>query len=261
MEYEVPAYLYHYTNLSSLGSILKSGTIRLNPLTKMDDMDEEEIRDFKNFAKYVFVSSWTSDSKESIPFWNMYTREMTGVRLRLRSFPFEVYEWDYSPEINGTSDLHPKYIPKELAENDRFAILPLAFKLFFFPVEYTYDENKIYPSIKDIDDSSVMLSLDNVGRYKRKEWDFQSEWRYRLVYFDAGVKELGEKPGEVLERMQKGSNPAIDHVDLKLSKESLRDVEILTGPKMAPGDKELLRLLCKEYCPTAKILSSCLKIR
>lgn len=65
---DFPKYLYHYTNLSSLCSILKSGMIRFNPLTKMDDMDEAEIRDFKNFAKYVFVSSWTSDSRESIPF-------------------------------------------------------------------------------------------------------------------------------------------------------------------------------------------------
>ncbi|MFR3753598.1 MAG: hypothetical protein ACLTW9_17250 [Enterocloster sp.] len=63
---DFPKYLYHYTNLSSLCSILKSGMIRFNPLTKMDDMDEAEIRDFKNFAKYVFVSSWTSDSRESI---------------------------------------------------------------------------------------------------------------------------------------------------------------------------------------------------
>lgn len=258
---DFPKYLYHYTNLSSLCSILKSGMIRFNPLTKMDDMDEAEIRDFKNFAKYVFVSSWTSDSRESIPFWNMYTRDMSGIRLRLKAFPFETYEWDYSPESQAISDLKPKYFPKELAENDRYAILPLAFNLFFLPVEYTDDEGKIYPSIQKINGSNFTMELNEVGKYKRKEWEFQSEWRYRLVYFDAGVKELGVDPGKALERMEKGAELAIDHVDLKLTKESLSDVEILTGPKMSSGDKELLRLLCEKYCTKARIQESRLKIR
>lgn len=259
--YTVPEYLYHYTNLDSLCSILKSGYFRLRPLTKMDDMDEAEIRDFKNFSKYVFVSSWTNCSRESIPFWNMYTRDMSGVRLRLKAFPFETYEWDYSPESKASSDLHPKYIPKELAENDRYTILPLAFNLFFLPVEYTDDENKIYPSIEKSDFSHVMMELDKIGKYKRKEWEFQSEWRYRLVYFDSEVKELGIHPLKVIDRMRKGVEPAIDHVDLKLSKEGLSDVEILTGPKMSPGEKELLKLLCEKYCPAAKILNSHLRIR
>ena len=48
---DFPKYLYHYTNLSSLCSILKSGMIRFNPLTKMDDMDEAEIRDFKKLCE------------------------------------------------------------------------------------------------------------------------------------------------------------------------------------------------------------------
>ena len=61
--------------------------------------------------------------------------------------------------------------------------------------------------------------------------------------------------------MEKGAEPAIDHVDLKLTKESLSDVEILTGPKMSSGDKELLRLLCEKYCTKARIQESRLKIR
>lgn len=35
---EPPAKLYHYTNLESLALILKHKTIRLNPLSKMDDL-------------------------------------------------------------------------------------------------------------------------------------------------------------------------------------------------------------------------------
>ena len=66
-------YLYHYTSLESLALILKNRTIRLNPLDKMDDIQEQKTADIENIGKFVFVSSWTDDVVESIPMWKMYT--------------------------------------------------------------------------------------------------------------------------------------------------------------------------------------------
>ena len=60
-------YLYHYTSLESLALILKNRTIRLNPLDKMDDIQEQKTADIENIGKFVFVSSWTDDVVESIP--------------------------------------------------------------------------------------------------------------------------------------------------------------------------------------------------
>ena len=50
-------YLYHYTSLESLALILKNRTIRLNPLDKMDDIQEQKTADIENIGKFVFVSS------------------------------------------------------------------------------------------------------------------------------------------------------------------------------------------------------------
>ena len=41
-------YLYHYTSVDSLALILKNRTIRLNPLDKMDDLQEKKTKDIEN---------------------------------------------------------------------------------------------------------------------------------------------------------------------------------------------------------------------
>ena len=57
-------YLYRYTSLESLALILKSRQIRLNPLDKMDDLQEQKTADVENLGKFVFISSWTEESDE-----------------------------------------------------------------------------------------------------------------------------------------------------------------------------------------------------
>ena len=78
-----PQFLYHYTDLESLILILKNRTIRLKFLDQLDDKEESSFENFRAAAKYIFVSSWTEEEKESIPFWKMYTRDMHGVRIKL----------------------------------------------------------------------------------------------------------------------------------------------------------------------------------
>ena len=46
-------YLYRYTSLESLALILKSRQIRLNPLDKMDDLQEQKTADVENLGKFV----------------------------------------------------------------------------------------------------------------------------------------------------------------------------------------------------------------
>ena len=64
-------YLYHYTNIETLALILKNRTIRFNSLDKMDDLQEQQTADIKNIGQFCYISSWTDDSTESIPMWNM----------------------------------------------------------------------------------------------------------------------------------------------------------------------------------------------
>lgn len=57
----------------------------------MDDIQEQVSTDKQNFGKFVFVSSWTSDEKESISMWRMYTPKQRGVRIKLKVNPFIEY--------------------------------------------------------------------------------------------------------------------------------------------------------------------------
>ena len=84
-------FLYHYTTLDKLALILRNRTIRLNPLDKMDDLQENMTSDVKNFGRIFFASSWTEEATESIPMWKMYASMESGVRIGLPKNPFKRY--------------------------------------------------------------------------------------------------------------------------------------------------------------------------
>ena len=80
--------LWHYTNLESLALILTNRTLRLMPLTGMDDPLESQTRDVANLGRFFFASCWTDDSQESIPMWKMYASLDSGIRIGLPPMPF-----------------------------------------------------------------------------------------------------------------------------------------------------------------------------
>lgn len=91
-------YLYHYTNIETLALILKNRTIRFNSLDKMDDLQEQQTADINNIGQFCYISSWTDDSAESIPMWNMYASLNQGVRIKLRKNPFKTYK-NYAKDL------------------------------------------------------------------------------------------------------------------------------------------------------------------
>ena len=92
-----PDFLYHYTSIESLAQILSSKTIRFNSLTELDDLTEGKCNDIKSIGSYFFISSWTDIHEESLPFWNMYTPKMKGIRIKMPSDLFN----DYLITTNG----------------------------------------------------------------------------------------------------------------------------------------------------------------
>ena len=84
-------FLYHYTNIETLALILSNHTFRFRSLDQMDDLQEKETSDLKNVGQFCFISSWTDDSTESIPMWNMYSSLHSGVRIKLATNPFKKY--------------------------------------------------------------------------------------------------------------------------------------------------------------------------
>lgn len=87
-------YLYHYTSVDVLALILKNRTIRLNPLGKMDDRQEQFSAHGRAHGRHVFISSWTSETEEIPKMWRDYCKPYpeNGVRIKLPVNPFSKTE-------------------------------------------------------------------------------------------------------------------------------------------------------------------------
>lgn len=253
----IPDYLYHYTSLETLALILKNRTIRFNSLKNMDDAEEVITANSPYLGKYCFVSSWTTD-EESIPIWNLYTESMKGVRIKLKSYPFKKRKARLSFYGNGME--FETYFPEELLKHDK--LYPYPTVPFLREVEYTDDDTKIFPNIitelsRNANNTfNATANFNDINRYKRKKWDFLEEWRYSMVLLPHN-----ERGGLTLDLTESGNDMPFWHYDLKMDEDALKEIEIMTGPKMGLGDKILLRCLVEKYCPTATIVESKLKIK
>ena len=64
MELKDIRYLHHYTNVDALKSILQNRTIRLKPLSTLDDMEEAQAADSRAMGEFIFVSSWSEEPRK-----------------------------------------------------------------------------------------------------------------------------------------------------------------------------------------------------
>ena len=170
----MPEYLYHYTSVNTLALILKSKSIRLSPLSSVDDLTECLSADEVNYGQYVFVTCWTSDEEESIPFWKMYTPDMTGVRLKVPTSMFEGYEFKPDPSLPVNIVDSGKYaVPIEEVLSKSYMVWPESANRFF-AIEYVESVERIEKKIHKIQpDGSHTVALGEIGRQKTKHWEFQ----------------------------------------------------------------------------------------
>ena len=149
----IPNYLFHYTNIETLSLILANRTFRLTSLNQLDDLQEKETGDTPNFGQFCYVSSWTDDKTESIPMWNMYSSLESGIRIKLKSNPFKLYENspDDISKINilsindsSTDAFQHSYIPLRCMLEQHFSCLHAMTSSFLHQVKYTNDRDKLY---------------------------------------------------------------------------------------------------------------------
>lgn len=263
-----PSYLYHYTNITTLALILKSKKIRLSTLNTVDDISETKSTDLVNFGQYVFVTCWTSLEEESLPFWHMYTKDMSGVRIKLPNKMFIEYPNRDVPEYGFKTDNTGFFaVPFEEANLSNYIILP-SIANEFYPIEYTDDKSLLYPKLYKVNsDKSKSVAIQKLGVYKSKHWSFQSEWRFRLNIIP-GIpmkKNTHSDPSELTRyinaasAIEEGKSIGIDEYFLKLNDEAFSQMEIMLGPKQKAGEIILVESLAKEFNPSANIIQSELK--
>jgi len=264
-------YLYHYTTIESLALILKNKTIRLNPLDKMDDLQEQKTADVENLGKFVFVSSWTDDPTESIPMWKMYTNSTAGVRIKLRKNPF-LWHGTYGANIEKVlgipaqnDESRTKYVRTFLDLSkmmDGGYISPQAWQgNILEKVTYTDDITKLEPKVATITNEGINLNTGILGKYKNLHWEFQKEWRYIMqfisVNFKASMEDMANHAIISANKMLQGTEPPpFRFFDLDIDPKFFEEMEITCSPQMTYGNRVILDTLIEKYNSKARIVES-----
>lgn len=250
-----PQYLYHYTDIEALALILKHKTIRFSRLDLVDDLEEVKTADMGNAGRFCFVSCWTEDEEESIPFWHMYTKDMKGVRIKLPSDPFVKYN------VVGeyvTQSFTSNFTYEQILRTD--GIINSAWGELLTKVIYTNDEKLIKPTIFYKDSEGEGLKFKDIGKYKRSNWSFQKEWRYMILISPLTVEEMQMKKEYLIyERLNSGYNLDIDHYLLNIDISKFEQMEITLGPNTSDGERIIVDALVNKFNPKAKINDSKLK--
>ena len=266
-------FLYHYTNIETLALILKNHTFRLNSLDHMDDLQEKEASDIKNIGQFCYVSSWTDDKRESIPMWNMYSTLDSGVRIKLRSNPFKLFEntpesirsVSVLPVTDNSNGVYMKSIIPLADMMKKGYICPAAMSnKILHKVEYTSDLNKLYPKLVTHNGEQFSIALGSLGIQKNIHWEFQHEWRYILQFYPLNInqKNLDSVTASVqimanklLYGLEKQPFP---FYDLQLDDNAFSEMEITLSPKISVGNRLIVNALVDKYNPSASIHDSSL---
>lgn len=257
-----PDKLYHYTSLESLALILENRTLRLMPLSGMDDPQEARTKDVENLGRFFFASCWTDDPEESIPMWSMYTPLSSGVRISLPPLPFRRYlptDRDIAAAAGiAISDISVdpytpySYMPIEDLARGLFSVCYFNGKGILQKIEYTSDKNKLEPVIVNRYSDSSQLRFGTFGKAKNLKWSFQHEWRYLIPIFPIEVfgdlSTLGGRIATMFTKMVKGelASPCA-YYDFHLDSQAIKQIEIVPSPRLSPGNQILLDMLIEKH--------------
>lgn len=263
--------LYHYTTVESLALILKNRTLRLNPLDKMDDLQEAQSLSRQNYGQFVYVSSWTDMKEESIPMWKMYSSMTSGVRISLPPCPFQIFDLSQNcfrdptlqerASMYTTTALYPVVNIYDDLQRNVSTATNIGQQLH--KVEYTDDVEKLCPKLEKIDGDKAYIALDMMGIYKSSIWSFQSEYRYLIRSIPCNL--LG---GNAMQNWSIVVNTMIQmggvesnrqYIDLRLAGNMLDQMVITTSPAISPSNKIIVEALLSQFCPKARIESSALE--
>jgi len=259
----IPECLYHYTSLSAFALILKSRGIRFNRLDQVDDLTEGKAMDLGNLGMYQFVSCWTSDVQERIPFWNMYTARITGVRIRLPTCMFKTFDQESLPKYKGIFiDPGTKHI---LKLNDRigdnFIVGPLP-QEFPHEMRYTDDPSLLRPKVMNEPNT---VEFGKLGICKLQAWRFESEWRFRVFvaphpvpsdgdFSDPQFSQTVSQRTREIFNLRKVSKTSLF---AQINDEAFRDMEVTLGPRHTESDMVILESLVERLNPDCQIITSC----
>lgn len=239
----------------------------------MDDLQEKETADLKHIASYVYASCWTDDAEESIPMWRMYTPNNAGVRIAMPASPFKMYRNDAESiaektgmTVSSSADstppmsMRPYYaiftegvLAPALQTDDQSSIL--------FKMNYTDDEDLLYPKVYSEDGGQAHIALELLGKHKNTYWSFQKEWRFIFVGMRFDILRNMTNPVlafslAVQEMVNGKARQPFPYYDLSIDEAAFSNMEITMSPQLSAGNRIIVESLVEKYNPTARLRNS-----
>jgi hypothetical protein len=237
--------LYHYLSINKLALILESRKIRFNRLDHVNDPHEGVSSDFGSMAVYMFVSCWTKNKEENFALWNMYTDKMRGVRIEL---PLPIFN-SYEIADSGTN----YFVSEDDYLDDENGLFILTADNNPINIDYTDDENKLFPTIQ----TEIGLKTSSLGVAKKKIWSIEDEVRFKMEIFPYDPTVPKEYfPAAYEKFIERRTPPKINFYDVSINNDSFEKMKIVIGPKIEPGDKQIIEALVAKFNPKAQIMES-----
>lgn len=240
--------IYHYTDITTLGLILKNKTIRFKRFDLMDDRTETDGLP-EMLKKNYFLSCWVLDKNEKIPQWAMYSPN--GVRIEMpvkwyKKFPIPIAGTDQYLEKMPVEDSHPAknlFYPRPFFDwyqnGQKYYFAPPMDEEDGFIVKVEYDEN--FATLKkehwreNEDGNGISLShIATPIRFKDAYWSFQDEVRF---YLHANCKHE-ERDG------------VPEYIDLPIDENALKEIKIRVYPNCSKEDFQRVKDLVSDNFAT-----------
>lgn len=250
-------YLYHYCSIETFEKIVRNRTFRFTSLAEVDDLEEPLTSDFDDIGKICYVSCWTDCSSEMIEMWRSYTDNMKGVRIGLPKYFYTVTDAEEAlkkqKEISFNYDLSlsPPYFPE---------LIPVTYTkdpmLINLPVISSFESHEVKENMKS-DTIQVSINTLLLGRFKNIVWDYQSEWRYRLIAIPNEVLRLNQKGrysvADIEEHKKQLKQDIFQHfsqryIDYPFSESIFSDMNLIFGPANTDEDNRKIIDVITKYC-------------
>lgn len=252
-------------------------TLRFTSLKYMDDKTESLTGEGADLGKFVFSSSW-SEVEDSIPQWVMYGDSSRGVCIKLESFPFKNNYLEYKEYITNSQDISENEEPAEFYItppryyfDSEFVLMPIftddnidiKARRENAKVLYTEDESKLLPNVINQSETGLNLEFGKLGIYKHKQWEFQKEWRYKIIYTPIEVRKFMQEQDpnfsqKIIDNFFSEEHPKVRFVDYDIDEKYFNTMEVICGAMMDDFEYRELTVFCKGINPEIKVRRSSL---
>ena len=245
--------IYHYTSIDTLALIIKNQNIRFNRLDFVDDCEESLYGSGPTNIKlgqYTFVSCWTKESKENLSLWKMYTNNK-GVRIGLDEDMFITYK---------VNDHFQSFFNNPMGIIGNAMVSSYTNEAKLYDVVYIHDlEEQMKNMVEKVSETGAWIKTDKMGLYKREEWSFQKECRFKINVNPINPKFIDKKKNksefEKLCSFMDALGPSLAtntpvnfyHIDIPLREHKLDCIEVMMGPMTTEGEKIIVEHLLAKF--------------